>query len=145
MPLKIYSTDKIEIEKAVLYWIELLAEEKYDEAYQLTLHDPYYQWSPADIKSAINGYGLPDEALEEQYKVTHPGSAIINDRINPYKDIDLYDDSLKKADKLHDMTIAGFICYDLPINGEWSDLSVTFKVLQKDNFIMLELNEIHVF
>jgi hypothetical protein len=145
MLLKIYSTDKIEIEKAVLYWIELLAEEKYDEAYQLTLHDPYYQWSPADIKNVINGYGLPDEALEEQYKVTHPGSAIINDRINTYKDIDLYDDPLKKADKLHNMTIIGFICYDLPINGEWSDLSVTFKILQKENFIMLELNEIHVF
>ncbi|UOE50530.1 hypothetical protein MTO98_05510 [Mucilaginibacter sp. SMC90] len=145
MPIKIYSTDKIEIEKAVLYWIELLAEGKYDEAYLLTLHDPYYQWSPADIKSVINGYGLPDEMLKEKYRVTAPDTAIINSNIHPYKGIELYDDSAKRRHSLHSMTIIGDVCYDLPINGEWSDLSVTFKILQKDNFIMLELNEIHVF
>lgn len=118
MPLKIYSTNKIEIEKAVLCWIELLAEEEYDEAYQLTLHDPYYAWSPPIIKSVINGYGLSDEMLEEKYRVTTPGTAIINSNIHPYKDIVFYDDSIKKPHSLHNMTIIGDVCYDLPINGE---------------------------
>jgi len=144
MPIKIYSTDKIEIEKAVLYWIELLAEEKYDEAYQLTLHDPYYQWSPSNIKEVIHGYGLPDEDLEEKHKVTSPESAIVNSNINPYKDIDFFDDAFRKVDERHGMTIVGNIIYDLPINGAWSDLAVTFKILQKGNFLMLELNEIHM-
>ncbi|WP_121811519.1 hypothetical protein [Mucilaginibacter kameinonensis] len=145
MPLKIYSTDKIEIEKAVLYWIELLAEGKYHEAYRLTLHDPYYGWNSPNIKSVINGYGLPDEMLEEKYRVTASDTAIIKNNIHPYKDIEFYGDLAKKPHKLHNMTIIGAVCYDLPINGEWSDLSATFKILQRENFIMLELNEIHVF
>lgn len=144
MPLKIYSIDRIEIEKAVLSWIELLANGRYDEAYQLTLHDPYYQWSASNIKDIINGYGLPDEQLEEKYKVTSPESAIINGNINPNKDIDFFDYTIRKIDERHDMTIIGYVIYDLPINGEWSDLSATFKILQTDNFLMLELNEIHV-
>ena len=38
----------------------------------------------------------------------------------------------------------GEIFYDLPINGEWSDLTATFKILQAKDYVTLELNEIHV-
>ncbi|WP_432329299.1 hypothetical protein ACRQ5D_14375 [Mucilaginibacter sp. P25] len=82
--------------------------------------------------------------LEEKYKVTSPESAIINGNIDPNKDIDFFDYTIRKIDERHDMTIIGYVIYDLPINGEWSDLSATFKILQTDNFLMLELNEIHM-
>ncbi len=145
MPLKIYPATSIEIEKAVLYWIELLAEEKYTEAYDLTLHDPYYQWSPTDIENVINGYGLPYEAPDKKFKVTPPLLAAFDSNSNPYKDIVFYEDSTIKPHRLHnEMMVMGDICYNLPLNGEWSDLSALFKILKKDDFVMLELNDIHV-
>jgi hypothetical protein len=35
--------------------------------------------------------------------------------------------------------------YDLPLNGEWSDLTATFRVEDVDGSVDLVLEEIHVF
>lgn len=145
MPLEIFPLSIESIEKAVLKWIELLEQEKYIEAYELTLHDVYYQWSPASIESVINGYGLPYESANEKYKVTPTVTATGEHNLNPYKEIHFFNDPLKHVQRLPNMQAIGYICYDLPINGEWSDLSATFTIYKSSGFFILELNEIHVF
>ena len=39
-------------------WVTLLAEDRYEEAYDLTEHDPYYEWTPTLIAQLIDGYGI---------------------------------------------------------------------------------------
>ena len=145
MPLKIKSTRYIDIEHAVLYWIKLLSEEKYEEAYDLTLHDPYYQWTPALLESVINGYGSLDDIIEEKYKVTSEETAVSeSDNHKIYKDIRLFDSPMKQSQHDLGVDVIGDVHYDLPLNGRWSDLTASFKILQGSDFLMLELNDIHV-
>ena len=142
MPLKLKSTDREEIENAVILWIKLLSEEKYEEAYDLTTHDPYYQWTPVSIKRTINGYGLEEEIFDEEYRVTAIETAVLESVDHKvYKDIMLFDTPLKHSPSFN---IVGDVHYDLPLNGQWSDLTASFKILQYSDFVALELNEIHV-
>ncbi|MDP9076236.1 MAG: hypothetical protein M3O71_02335 [Bacteroidota bacterium] len=143
MPLKLKSTDHEEIENAVILWIKLLSEEKYEEAYDLTMHDPYYQWTPVSLKRTINGYGSEEEIFEEEYRVTAIETAVsesVDHKV--YKDIRLFDTPLKHSPSFN---IVGDVHYDLPLNGQWSDLIASFKILQYPDFVALQLNEIHVF
>lgn len=133
------------VEKVVYYWMELLAQEKYEQAFNLTYHDPRNQWTPAMMESVINGYGMLYEPGEEVFKVTpyneaafHPGD------VNRDQDLTLFEKPQIKA-HLPNMKILGYLWYGLPLNGKWSDLTATFNLLQGEGFWALELDEIHVF
>ena len=146
MPLKLASTSRDDINRAVFYWMELLADEKYVEAYELTMHDPYYGWTPLLLESIISGYGLPYEPGEEVFKVTSPQIAIVDSSSHVvYNDITFFEEPKKYSESMPEVKRIGCLFYDLPLNGKWSDLSVTFTLLQVDVFLMLELNEIHIF
>ncbi len=34
--------------------------------------------------------------------------------------------------------------FDLPVNGEWSDLTATFQILRHGDALVLQLEDIHV-
>ena len=142
MPIEIsLPFDRNKIERTIHYWLHLLANEDYAEAFALTEHNAYFGWTPELIKSYINGYGLPYEQGDTVYKVTDWKTAYTGN-IKHYKDIELFNNPIN-----HDNSkfkIIGIVHYDLPLNGEWSDLTTIFKILQADNYITLELNDIHV-
>ncbi|HWB27066.1 MAG TPA: hypothetical protein VG738_16400 [Chitinophagaceae bacterium] len=129
------------IEKAIEYWLDLLRREDYAEAYNLTMHDPYYEWTPALIESYINGYGLPYEEGETVYKVTDWRTAH-TDNNRPAMDIFLFD--AHRISGNGEYKVIGYVQYDIPLNGERSDLTVTFSIMQAEDYIRLELNDIHV-
>ena len=132
-----------DIENLIFMWLELLASEKYLEAFEFTMHDPYYKWTPKLLEEIINGYGLPHEDDgSPKCKVTNRQTAT-NTAIKHYKDINLFDKPQMYSDP--SFLIIGDIYYDLPIDNVWSDLTATFKILQTRDFTTLELNEIHVF
>lgn len=146
MPLKLQSTSRNDIESAVYCWMELLTEEKYEEAYNLTFHHPYYGWTSELIKSVINGYGMLYEPFDEIFKVTPPAAAKFEtDRQTVRKEITFFSLPLTDLANNPAMQRIGHVFFDLPLNGIWSDLSVTFTILQGPGFAALELNEIHVF
>lgn len=132
----------IDIENEIHFWFDLLADKKYREAYEFTLHDPYYQWTPDLLEQVINGYGLPYENGSPKYIVTKWTTATSIANHNYNKGITLFDKSRSHSNA--NFVEIGEIYYDLPLNGEWSDLTVTFKILQSDDFSTLELNELHV-
>lgn len=144
-PLKLNSASQVDIENAVFHWMELLSKEKYKEAYDLTWHDPSYQWTPALLESVIKGYGIPGETFEASFIVTPPETAQIESgRIRVYNDIMIFEKVQQHWQNLADLKVVGDVHYDLPINGYWSDLTVSFKILQGKDFFALELNDIHV-
>ena len=117
-------------------WVDLLGEERFLEAFKLTAHDSFYSWTPDLIRSVIAGYGLPHEPGDHEHRVskisgTKGGAS-----------------SRWQVDRWHDAEPSnriGLVSIDLPLDGEWSDLTATFEILQLDNHLVLVLNEIHVF
>ena len=141
MPIEISSPfDPDKVEKVIHYWLDLLTKEDYSEAYNLTAHDSYYQWTPASIEDYINGYGLPYEEGNTMQKVTDWRKVDKGEK-NPM-DILLFDNP--KSDDKEMFKRIGIVHYDIPMNGIRSDLTVIFSILQAEKYFTLELNGIEV-
>ena len=122
-----------EIIRHIETWIGKLADEDYVSAYNLVDHDPYYKWSPRLIEKVINGYGLPEpHPSGEVFKVTPISSALGEE---PTREIE--------RNNYKDNRI-GYVMYDLPLNGKWSDLSATFRLENNEAGVKVILEEIHV-
>lgn len=141
--LPINATPQIILE-AVEQWIALLVKEDYQAAYEFTEQDEKNEWTHELIKAVICGYGLPEPHPNGKiYKITAINKAKLVDRNKRYQDVNYFEQPLDYTEKK--AQIIGNVIYDLPLNGEWSDLSATFYILKKEEYITLELDEIHVF
>ena len=101
-------------------WVDKLAEQKFAEAFQLTAQDRYYDWSPMDTRTR------PSSVLRFacwRQKADRPRAGM----------------STAKS------TIASLRFSLMPLDGEWSDLSATFEVVQHKHSLVLVLNDIRVF
>ena len=125
-----------ELLDGVKKWVDLLAEARFSEAYNLTAHDSYYEWTPDLIRSVIAGYGMPHEQGDPEHRIskiveTEGGGAP-----------DWWVDRWENAEPSNRL---GFVSFYLPLDGEWSDLTATFEVLRNKDHLVLVLQDIHVF
>ena len=132
MHLDIDSTDS-DILEFVETWIDALASGKFSEAYRMTSHDPYYKWTPELIQKTIEGYGLPEPHPAGPFRITPPAKATGN--------------PTREVSRTEGVPPGAFahVLHDLPLNGEWSDLSVTFRFESVEAGAKAILEEIHVF
>lgn len=141
-PIKLsHDVSDEDILDAVRTWVRLLAAERYEEAYQYTYQDPYFEWSPEMIKSVVYGYGLPYEDGEEVFKVT-PLELAVESNGAPYAEVFFH---MPRKHRIDQALVVAEIWFALPLNGVWSDLTATFNVLFMPECVSLELQEIHVF
>ena len=130
------SASDAEVLAVVERWAGLLAAEDYEGAYGMTAHEPYFEWTAQLMREVIEGYGLPDPHPDGPFKVspleTAKGGPAPRRRVN-------HDDPSKRNGAIGD------VWFDLPLNGECSDLTATFSLYRSDGGIVLSLNEIHVF
>lgn len=123
-----------EVLRLVEAWIDALACGDFAGAFAMTRHDAYFQWSPELIRDVVAGYGLPSpHPSGEKFMVTPRAHA----RGRP-------------ADRAVDRDIRpggalAEVRYSLPLNGEWSDLTATFRLERVSGGCALVLEEIHVF
>ncbi|GAB4217658.1 MAG: hypothetical protein OHK0012_22890 [Synechococcales cyanobacterium] len=115
-------------------WVDDLVREDYHTAYSRTDHDPCYSWTPDLIRAVIEGYGLPEpHPCGEIFRVTARQTATGKQHY-------------RTVDRTHiPQTSIAEVWYDLPLNGGWSDLTVTFRVEPRDAATVLVLEQIHVF
>jgi hypothetical protein len=122
-----------EIRDVVDRWVTLLAQEDYERAFALTRHDAYFGWTPKLIESVINGYGLPEpHPSGEVFRVTDPKTA----KGGPVRAEVEREDGPEGC--------RGRVYYDLPLNGEWSDLTAIFRLEHDREQLVVVLEEIHV-
>ena len=115
-------------------WIDDLARDDYAGAFRRTEHDPYYQWTPELMRTVVAGYGSPEPHRSGKvFVVTSRESALGGP---PQRVVD--------REAVHPHALAE-VWHDLPLNGEWSDLTVTFRVEPRDDGSAVILQEIHVF
>lgn len=125
----------------VIGWVNELADKNFEKAYEAVLHDEYYGWSPTLIESVINGYGLEYEQGNEKFEVTKTFHALGEG--NRF-DVMWYDPETV-TDFIEEQRRLAEIWYQLPLNNEWSDLTVTFDIIMYPEGLYLMLKEIHVF
>lgn len=125
-----------EILALVGQWVELLAQGDYGAAYDLTAHEPHYQWTPDLMRQVIEGYGLPEPHPAGPFRITSldsvKGGPKPRHRVERFKTV-------------HRDGRIGYVWFDLPLNGKWSDLTATFGVYRNEDCVVLSLDEIHVF
>jgi hypothetical protein len=125
-----------ELLDGVKMWVDMLAEERFPEAYQLTAHDSHYAWTPDLIRSVVVGYGLPHESGNHEYRISKICEA--RGGPSPRWEVDRWQDTEPRYR-------VGFISFDLPLDGEWSDLTATFEIVVHHGQLILVLQDIHVF
>lgn len=120
---------------AVREWVDLLVEERYEDACTFLFQegDDPYAWTPELLKTLITNYGsLYLDDNEETFKVTSLEQARGNR--TPRHDVN----------RIESGEPEGFVWFDLPINGEWSDLTAVLDLTIVDDMLVLELDSIEV-
>ena len=135
LPLDAKDEDVLQV---VCSWVELLAQGKYDEAYSLLTYAPGEGWTPELIRILIANYGsLEPFADGRTFHVTslHDNPTLPEGRLKPYKDVEWAEEREGSV---------GWVHFDLPLNGEFSDLTAVFKIVKADAGLALELYAIDV-
>ena|ERR1041385_820662 len=125
------ATDE-QIVAAVSDWVGLLAADRYEEACAVVKHADDDHWTPDLMRSIIRNYGFLEARKDgKTFCVTHLDErATKGNRRRPR--VEWYD------------ARRGTAYFDLPLNGEWSDLTAIMDVLKEDGGISLTLSDIHV-
>lgn len=115
-------------------WVTHLAQDNYDSALRGVATNPYQAWTPQLLRAVVAGYGLPEPHRSGiSFRVTPPEQATGG----PPQHVVHREQRPNGA--------LGHVEYDLPLNGEWSDLTATFFLRADASGLYLELDEVHVF
>src|SRR5262245_3231087 len=120
-------------------WLERLADGDFAGALAITAHDPYYGWTPDRLQRTIAGYGDPHEPAS--HVVTRPTSTQDSQATHARRIV------TRSAVPRHvgsGQFAIGIVQHDLPLDGNWSDLTAIFELRQHDDQVLLVLNDIHV-
>ena len=114
-------------------WIDDLSRGDYECAFARTDHDPSYSWTPALLRRVVEGYGLPEpHPSGEIFRVTSRFTATGTR-------------SEHRVDWIGKPPVLGWALSSIPLNGEWSDLSVSCRIEQRGSSAVAVLEELHVF
>jgi hypothetical protein len=130
------ATDE-QILDAIRAWVELLAQEKYEEAFGMLHYHPAEHWSPELIRTVITNYGFIEPREDgATFKVT---SLKDNPKGKDFSGVQWYGDNPNRQSEY-----LGMAAFTLPLNGEWSDVTAMFDIVEADGGLVLELEDIHV-
>lgn len=134
------STDA-EILDAVRVFVELLAKEKYAEAYEKFLPTSDRELTPEIVKALIEGYGFaePVENNDEPPLRVTSLNQMTESEPKDRQQVEWFDYHTER-----NAHVLGMAHYDLPLNGQWSDLTAIFDIIKVEGGIALSLYDIHV-
>ncbi len=116
-------------------WIKLLAEGRFEEACAIVDEPNKYgiTWTPGLIQETVNATFSP----ETRFFKSHPEGPTFTDpfELEEQREIEVvaFDDESGYA-----------FDYDVPLNGEWSDLTAQFEFLKRPNGYAVVLHDLHM-
>ena len=116
-------------------WMKLLAEGRFEEACAL-IDEPNVHgivWTPRLIQQTVKA----TFSSETRFYKSHPEGPIFTD---PFA---LEEQREIKVVEFEDKSGYAFD-YDVPLNGEWSDLTAQFEFLKRSNGYAVVLHDLHV-
>jgi hypothetical protein len=133
------ATDQ-EILDVVRQWVSALAREDFGAAYGMTYHDSDETWTPQLMRAAVTQYGNPEPPENwGSYHVTPWETARVDD-FQPRHEVTWFGE----RGAVPSSPVLGYVWFDLPLDGQWSDLTATFDIVMLDNELALRLDEMHV-
>jgi len=130
------SPSESDVFAVVGHWLDLLAADDFYSAFALTAQDEAAGWTPELMRRVIRGYGLVDDPKHD-CKVTSRDRALGS----PEREMNMWTPIARPAGHC----AIGWVAHSIPLDGKWSDLSVTFEICKRESHCFLELDEIHVF
>lgn len=116
-------------------WMKLLAEGRVEEACALLDEPNGYgiTWTPRLIQETVNSTFSPESGFYE----THPEGPIFT---NPFELEEQLEIEVVEFDDKRGYAFD----YDVPLNGEWSDLTAQFEFLRRSDGYSVVLHDLHV-
>ena len=135
--LKVDCSDE-EVFEAVRIWVNILAEEDYQRAFDMVYIPHGSHWNIDLLKAVITGYGNPTPKDDSpSYKVTQTSSARV-ESVKPRWEIDRCEETPQTDGEVAEVVA------DLPLNGVWTDLTAVFELHKLGDHCVLELLRIDV-
>ncbi len=120
-------------------WVAALAAGDFDGAFAMTAHEAW-GWTPTLIREVIAGYGLPEPAQDGLVHVVTPIDSCCGGPSPRFR--------VRRFDKPKvlggGVATIGDVHFDLPLDGEWSDLTAIFWIERNADGVYLVLDQIHV-
>ncbi|MEO6458636.1 MAG: hypothetical protein ABIO92_10270, partial [Chloroflexia bacterium] len=102
-----------------------------------------HPWTPDILETVIRNYGSIEPTSDgETFKVTPLQQAQAPSNLLPTHDVNRYGED--EIDTSDGTALVGDVWYDLPLNGEWSDLTATFRLYQIEDGLVMALEDVHV-
>ena len=131
---------------AVSDWVNYLAQERYADALSMLYPVPgnSYPWTPDLLETVITNYGFVEPRDDGRtFIVTPPEEAQASDGYMPVHNIRRYGkDAIRELEG--GVVRVAHVLYDLPLNGEWSDVTAIFELYHIGDGLVLALNDVHV-
>ena len=134
-----------EILDAVREWVGMLIEERYAHACSF-FYRPRH-WTPELMRTVIENYGSLESWHDgEIFKVTPLEEAKADPPVHmpPRHEVNRYQDDPEIDPSEISPSYPGYVWFDLPLNGYWSDLTATLDLHVLNNQLVFELEGIHV-
>ncbi|WP_157491380.1 hypothetical protein [Flammeovirga sp. SJP92] len=112
----------------VLHIINTLSQLKFKELLDNLEYDEYYNWTPELLENVISNYGFPEESLGE-YRISS---------ISDYNEKIISDNIIDHEDGTYSLD------FEVPLNGEMSDLTISIEIRKSDNSYKIVLGNIRV-
>ena len=121
-------------------WVERLVADDMEAAYAMLHHYTDEPWTSDFLRIWVSNYGSKTPFADGRtYHITSWKNATVSaDGPNDhYQDVERWKQSTINGS-------VGEVHYDLPLNGEWSDLTAIFPLVIRDGYLALQLDDIHV-
>jgi len=129
--------------EGIKQWVVVLEQERYVDAVRWLYRPPTSGtiWTPALLESLVTNYGLMEPRPDgETYRVTPHDTAKSRGDGHPYRDINWFPPGSAQVNR----GVVAAATFDLPLNGEWSDVSATFLIHKVNDRLLVELEDMHV-
>lgn len=116
-------------------WVERLEDDDYEGAFEMTFVPEDAYWTPDLMRRVISNYGTIDDREDgHRFKVSFPR----NFHSGNVGQFDVLRFEGNPPENL------GEVIYDLPLDGNWSDVTAIFRIVRRDDGVVLQLKDIHV-
>jgi hypothetical protein len=132
MPAVISSRSDTAVVLVIERWLEYLVAEEYPEA--LAMLAASELWTPELLQRVIFNYGFIEPHPRGTTFVVTPVATATGD--GPRVQVTWFGEPTQGA--------VGYARYDLPLNGEWSDVTASFDILETPEGLTLALDDVHV-
>jgi hypothetical protein len=120
-------------------WVALLVEERFEDA--MAMLGPSATWTPELLATVIRNYGSVEPRDDGRRFAVTPISTAVGE--GPRFEVMWLDRPLtNRLD--YAPNLLGHARYDLPLDGQWSDVTSTFEILALPEGAVLALDDVHV-